>query len=119
MIYADYTFYKNEYRGTMPEPDYNRLSVKASAYIDQVTFDRIEDGWEDDAKLANRIRMACCAVADSYQLNEQGGVVVSETVGKMTRNYAAGVSNTPTEQQRLYEAAVMYLGRTGLMYRGW
>lgn len=117
MIYAGYDFYTNQYCGTMSDTDFIRLSIKASAYLDQVTRDRIRPGWESGTH-ADRIRMACCAVADAYLLNEQGGGVVAETVGKMTRNYAAGVSNTPTEGQRLYRAAEMFLGRTGLMYQG-
>lgn len=117
MRYATYEYYEARYCGTMPEADFIRLSLQASAYLDQITFDRISRDWES-SKHADRIRMACCAVADAYLLNEQGGGVVSESVGKLTRNYAAGVSNTPTEQQRLHTAASMYLGRTGLMYQG-
>lgn len=118
MIYADYDFYTDEYHGTTPEQDYNRLSVKASAYIDQVTFDRIGSDWESDERLADRIRMACCAVADAYHLNEQGGGVASETNDGYSVNYVAGISNAKTDDQRLYEAVAMYLGRTGLMYAG-
>lgn len=117
MVYADFDFYVGQYHGTMPGEAFLRISRQASAYLDQITFDRIRTGWEDGPH-AEKIRMACCAVADAYLLNEQGGGVVSETVGKMTRNYAAGVSNTPTEGQRLHQAAQLYLGNTGLMYRG-
>lgn len=117
-MYATWEFYKNEYLGTMSETDFLRLSRKAGAYLDQVTFDRIPADWETDTRLADRIRMACCAVADAYLLNEQGGGVASETNDGISVTYAAGVSRVKTDDERLYDAVCMYLGRTGLMYRG-
>lgn len=116
MPYADYTYYKNTFCGTMPEEEYNHFSHQASAYILQITFGRAERAME--GKYAGNVKDACCAISDAYKLNEQGGGVVSETVGKHTKNYAAGVSTAPTEGQRLHQAASLYLAGTGLMYRG-
>lgn len=116
MIYADYSYYEKQYHGTMQEADFVRLAPKASAYIDNLTLQRAEGA--SAGRFESKIKDSCCAAADAYLLNEQGGGVVSETVGKLTRNYAAGVSNTPTETQRLHDAAGLYLTGTGLMYRG-
>lgn len=115
MAYATYEFYRDSYRGnTIPQADFTRLSERASEYIDMITFGRAIE-YEDTKDL---LKKACCAVAEAYQLNEQGGGVVAETVGKITRNYAAGISNTPTDSQRLYTAVSRYLLREGLLYLG-
>lgn len=115
MAYADYAFYIDCYRGSsIPETDFPRLAERATEYIDFATLGRAMD-YLDAEQL---VKKACCAVAEAYQTNEQGGGVVSETVGKITRNYAAGVSTTPTEEQRLYRAVRRYLLHAGLLYRG-
>lgn len=115
MAYATYEFYTSSYLGnTILEADFARLSERATEYINQVTFDRAAT-YDDTADL---LKKACCAVAESYQLNENGGGVVSETVGKITRNYIASTSVAPTEDQRLYKAVKRYLGRTELLYLG-
>lgn len=114
MIYATYVFYRDQYLGTMPETDFSRLSVWACGYLNQVTRDRIPADWET-GRYADRIRMACCAVADAWLLNEQGGGVVSESNDGISVTYA---KTAKSEELRLYEAALMYLGRTGLMNVG-
>lgn len=110
---TDYQYYKATYHGTMGETDFLRYVIPAAAYLNAITYGRAQENLADD-----RVRLACCAVADAYRLNENGGGVVSETVGKISRNYAAGISNTPTEAQRLLRAAKTYLANTGLLYRG-
>ena len=116
MVYADYAYYSQEYGGTMPEADFKRLSRQASAFLDKVTFDRIAAGQPE--AVMKKVRAACCAVADAYLLNEQGGGVASETNDGVSVTYVAGVSNAKTEGRRLYEAAALYLAHTGLLYRG-
>lgn len=114
MMYATYEFYRDQYCGTMSETDFPRLAVRVSGYLDQVTRDRIPAGWET-GRHADRIRMACCAVADAWLLNEQGGGVVSESNDGISITYAKAAKD---DQLRLYDAAMMYLGRTGLMSLG-
>lgn len=116
MVYADFAYYSKEYGGTMPEADFKRLSRQASAFLDAVTFDRIASGQPE--KVIEKVRGACCAVADAYLLNEQGGGVASETNDGISVTYVAGVSNAKTDNQRLREAASLYLAHTGLLYRG-
>ena len=57
-------------------------------------------------------------MADAYLLNEQGGGIASETNDGVSVTYVAGISNSKTEGRRLYEAAALFLGPTGLLYRG-
>lgn len=114
MAFATYEYYINQYFGVMPEEDFIRFARQASAYIDQVTLGRLDATTLDD----NAVKDACCAVADAYYLNAHGGGIASETNDGISVNYVAGVSNTKTDGQRLYEAAALYLGNTGLLYRG-
>lgn len=114
MAYATYEYYTDQYFGVMPEGDFKRLSRQASAYLDQVTLGRLDAIVSE----GNAVKDACCAVADAYYLNEHGGGIASETNDGISVDYVAGVSNTKTDGQRLYEAAALYLGRTGLLYRG-
>lgn len=110
MIYADYTFYKNEFCGKMSEEDYARLSRKASNYLDYVCFDRITE-------VTEKVKNACCAVAETYLLNEQGGGIASESNDGISVTYVNG-GTALSEEQRLYQTVQMYLAHTGLMYRG-
>ena len=115
MIYAEYEYYKGSYYGKMAEEDFVRLSRQASAYLDNVCFGRIADV-TDEAIMA-KVKDACCAVADAYLLNENG-IVSQETNDGISVTYVRSVSNTLTDEQRLYQAAFLYIGNTGLMYRG-
>lgn len=113
MIYADFSYYKDTYCGEMAEGDFKRLSRSASAYLDSVTFDRIPS--VTDEKIMERVREACCAVADALLRKEQRDGIAAETNDGISVTYTTEGS---TEEQRLYRAAVLYLGNTGLLYRG-
>lgn len=115
MIYADFSYYRDIYCGEMAEGDFKRLSRSASAYLDSVTFDRIPS--VTDERIMEKVREACCAVADAILLNENG-VVSQESNDGVSVIYTRGASNTLTDEERLYQAAVLYLGSTGLLYRG-
>lgn len=115
MVYADFSYYRDTYCGEMAEGDFKRLSRQASAYLDSVTFDRIAA--VTDEKIMEKVKDACCAVADAYLLNEQGGGVASETNDGVSVTYVNG-TGTKSDEQRLYQAAARYLCHTGLLYRG-
>lgn len=112
----EYVYYRETYRGTMGEAEYLRLSRRAAAYLEQVTFGRA--GQPLSPVVGEKVKEACCAVTDALWVNEHGGGVASETNDGITVNYVAGVSNVKSDGQRLYEAAVLYLGRTGLLFQG-
>ncbi|WP_313525242.1 hypothetical protein [Anaerotignum sp.] len=115
MAYATYEFYKDSYGGdAIPQADFSRLAKRASEYIDMVTLGRAVRYLDEHDDL----KKACCAVAEAYKINEEGGGVVAESVGKITRNYAASVTNTPTEGERLAIAVFTHLLPTGLLYLG-
>ena len=110
MPYADYDYYLTTYKGNLPEEEFNCLSRQASAYLDRVTFGRITDEWT--AKEA--VKDACCAVSEKLH-QEESPVLTSQTVGSWSQTYATDQS---TRETRLYRIAELYLGNTGLMYRG-
>lgn len=113
MTYADYQYYTESFGGTMPAPDFARLSRQASAYLDRVTFDRIAVGQPDEIRA--RVKDACCAVADTYFALEKSAGVVSESNDGLSVTYD---HSSKTDGQKLYDAAALYLGGTGLLYRG-
>ena len=113
MIYADFSYYKDTYCGEMAEGDCKRLSRQASADLDSVTFDRIAA--VTDEKIKEKVREACCAVADALLRKEQRDGIAAETNDGVSVTYA---TEGKTDEERLYQAAVLYLGNTGLLYRG-
>ena len=116
MITVDYSFYTGTFKGKTTQADFDRLAVKASAYLDRVTFDRLTN--DLPAATLNRVKLAFCEVVDTLLLNEHGGGIASESNDGVSVNYVAGISNAKTDQQRLREAAALYLAGTGLLYRG-
>lgn len=113
MVYADYAHYRDAYHGGMSEADFARLSRAASAYLDSLTFGRIAAGQAE--AVMEQVRDACCGVADAFLRNEQGGCILSESNDGISVTYAA---TAKSDARRLYEAAALYLGGTGLLYRG-
>ena len=113
MIYADFSYYKDTYCGEMAEGDFKRLSRSASAYLDSVTFDRIAA--VTDEKIKEKVKEACCAVADALLRKEQRDGIAAETNDGISVTYTTEGS---ADEQRLYRVAVLYLGNTGLLYRG-
>lgn len=112
MIAPEYSYYRDAYRGTMGEADYTRLSRRAAAYLEQVTFGRVNAPQPD--RILQCVKDACCAVADAlYQ--EENPRVTSETVQSWSKTYETA-QTAPLEGA--CRAATMYLGMTGLLYRG-
>lgn len=122
--YVDWMFYSNEYQGTdIAEANFTRLSTRASAVVDLITFNRvaaiIEEDSEDDADDIEKIKLAVCAVADEMQKqSETGPVVSSERVGNLSRTYVVDRTMKKTERERLSDEASIYLSSTGLMFKG-
>ena len=116
MIYADFSYYKDTYCGEMAEGDFKRLSRSASAYLDSVTLDRIAA--VTDEKIMEEVKEACCAVADVLLQKEQRDGIAAESNDGVSVTYATYASETNANERRLYQAAVLYLGNTGLLYRG-
>lgn len=110
MPYADYSFYKSDYLGeSITEADFPALALRASDYLDRITFGRASE-YADIKKL---LAKACCAVAEQWQ-TDANGVIASQSVGSWSQSYA---QSQDTAESRLYKAAAMYLDMTGLLVR--
>lgn len=118
MIYADYSYYVDTFKGQMAEDEYNRFSLRASAWVDFLTNNRTSALWlnlGDNERAA--VQNAACAVADELQSQSAGGIVTSESNDGISRSFAVG-SVVKSEAQRVRDAAALYLSATGLMFAG-
>lgn len=115
MLTAGYEFYKGTYHGDrIAAAEWPALSRDAAASLEELTLGRTAGDLAPE--LLERCRMALCAVAEEYKSEREhaGGVVASETVGSWSRTYTQ--AGSPAGRRR--DAAWMWLGNTGLMYRG-
>lgn len=130
MAYADYTYYICTYMGTaIEEPDFHGLSLRASIYLDYYTQGRAAKNADLDA-----LKMACCAIAEQYQLIELAKTAAkeslsgecvelkSESVGSWSRSYGSTSemvgAMTKNADAELATIARQYLSGTALLYRG-
>lgn len=113
-MYADYTFYLNDYKGQVVEADFSRLSVLATAHINRITNNRAKNATETDLEA---VKMAMCAVIDELHKQEQGGIIASESNDGISKSYVTG-SVVKTATQRVYAVAELYLSETNLLFVG-
>ena len=111
MLTVTYEFYYGIYCGRMSREDFDRLAIYASAYLDELTMGRTAG--EIPAATEERVKMALCAVADAYLLQEHGGGVASETNDGISVTYVAGISNAKTDGRRLMRPPPCFLGPPG------
>lgn len=137
MAYADYSYYTDTYFGAaIKEPDFPRLALRASAFLDYYTQGRAAKNPELEA-----LKMACCALAEQYQtietaqalaqksltysMESKGAEVSSESVGSWSKSYRSGgesaasaAASLDSYRAALVNIALQYLAGTGLIYRG-
>lgn len=125
--YTDYDFYKNTYKGDMPETDFNKVILRASYEVQKNIFNRDIKGYEDE------VQMSTCSVADILlkveQLENKKDTILSnnnlksESVGDYSRTFdTLGIDNVNVEisnqKEKIKEELRRYLLHTGLLYRG-
>ena len=114
MRQIEYDYYRGVYGGTeVPLAAYSGVMRRACAHVDRLTMGRASQPQDED--LQRRIADACCAVAELLYKERQGVEVVSESVGRWSRTYAASGKTLP---QKIRDACRLYLDGTGLLYRG-
>jgi len=118
MAYADYTYYVTSFLGSaIAESDFPALALRASAYIDQITFNRAATDTENTAAIKN----AMCAIAEELQRQDQtDGVdgITSESVGSHSVTYANNSSRARSNVTKLQDVAKVWLANTYLMFAG-
>lgn len=124
MIYADYEYYKDEYRkgytggSFLSAEAFPFLAGQASAYIDNFTKGMAERA---GGEALERVKQACCALAEvmgeenamSASAFAAGGKISSETVGGWSRSFASTtVSASEVEylEQKKRDVLTLYLG---------
>lgn len=130
MVYADWTYYTDEFKGIQitEQEIFDSFAVRASALIDSMTMSRAEP-----YHLGNPdpVKKATCAVVDALHrfslatmdTSTGHGPVVSEKNDGFAVNYAEPVNpdsiyGLQSMNRRLYAEAEMYLRWTGLLYSG-
>lgn len=118
--YATYKFYIDTFGGgSLKESDFDSVILKASAFLDEITFGRI-------ANVTDDIRAAVCAVAEEMQTlqssyaSSAGGAVAAEKTGDQSVNYNAAGIVSPTSsaaKRSYYAAAAMYIKDKRLLER--
>lgn len=120
--YADWVYYGTTYLGTAIDVDeFDALALRASVQIDQMTFNRVAEIIEDndDEDTIDLIKMAVCAIADEmHRQSGEGPQVSSESVGSYSKSYVVTGEMKKTSDELLMQVAKLYLGNTGLMFRG-
>lgn len=134
MLYADFPFYQDGYRGTMltDATVYGTAAARASEYLDMVTFGRLLDGIPPEFEL--RVRKCVCALAEAlytfaaFGTGAEGaqGLKTSETIGAYSVGYANPAEwlsslldgDTAGLGSYLKSICMRYLGTTGLLFRG-
>ena len=118
MSYADYTHYSTVYLGNaIAEADFPRLALRASAQIDRLTYNRAATDTDNTTAIKN----AMCAVAEEIQRQEQSDNVdgiTSESQGRYSVSYSANSNRSRTNQQKILDAAKLWLNSTALMFPG-
>lgn len=125
--YTDYDFYKDTYKGNMPESDFDKLVIRASYEVRKNIFDRDISGYEDEVQLAT------CSIADILykieQLENKKQTTMSEKrlKSESVANYSRTFETTDmadidvqisNQKTKIKEEIRRYLLDTGLLYRG-
>ena len=106
MQYADYDFYKTEYKGSaIPEAEFDTLAMRAGAFLD-----KLKSVFTVTEVCAGGFKNACCACADIIWDDARRSDIKTQSVGS--------VSFTRTDHEKveteLYKTAQVYLH----IYRG-
>lgn len=114
MLFADYEFYTCIYHGTLAGPEFSRLVVPASAYINRETFGQIQ------APVPIEVKYAVCALIDVMQKIESNDMnnISSKTAGSTSVSYFDPLICSQDASKRMKNAILPYLETTNLL-GGW
>lgn len=120
MSYCNNEFYLETYNGkVIPQNQIDKWLMLASSVVRQCILNRDITGFE------MLVKNATCNVADIlFNQNERtneivrDGSISSEHIGDYSRTYASTGDMYRMSKSAINEILTMYLGTTGLMYRG-
>ena len=118
-IYANYQYYKDIFKGKLiPEEDFSHAAILATQYINNVTFGRI------GSDVTDSVKNACCAAAEIYYQCDMSETALeatgksAEKTGDYSVTYAKSDFSYSNRDKQLSKAVKLWLGSTGLLYRG-
>lgn len=101
MVTVTYEFYKDIYRGSLNEDNFNKNLFKATRLVSNRTNNKIDTISDDDVNqnLVNDIKFCICNVIDKVQYynTNNGKVVASQSSGKVSESYVVDSSKTSAE----------------------
>jgi hypothetical protein len=128
MVYIDYKYYCDTYKGTDIEIDqFTVLAERASDLIDMLTSCSLNgvDLTLQHQLIQNNVKKATAAQVEYManqggELSMHGGSPASVSIGNFTYSEGGnrGQGNLSREQQIISPAVIAYLKPTGLLYRG-
>lgn len=109
---ADYQYYSDVYKGSMAEDDFNRNILTVSAYLDKVTFGRIEARIAD---LGDDIKHVACLCADEAKALSDAGVDGRKVASVSNDGYSVSFTDSGSAdvqgdmESKIYRLAQLYL----------
>lgn len=107
--YVTYVYYIDEYGGDMPEVQFKRQAVRASMYIDKITFDRIKALGE----VPEGVKFACCEMSEALYAYDTAKVdgkdVQSVSNAGYSVTFTSGSDTGGGIAGKLYELAELYI----------
>lgn len=115
-MYLDYEEYERVFGGKLPEEDFTRLELRASAILNYYTFNRIEE-------VDNNIKGLISELVNFEQKLEEELIdnedIKSETVDTHSITYKDKKMTSQAEARKSkLDIIKVYLGHTNLLYRG-
>ena len=122
MQFVDFEYYKNKFKGSLQEDEFNQLAREASAIVNRLTMRRINADALQGQPYEKDVKDCTCAVAEKIeemQRKEEAAKIASETIGPHSVTFRNEAKMTEAEKQIEYKRLVeIYLFGTGLLYRG-
>lgn len=120
---VDYKYYIEDFGGEKisTESDFKRTINLAETHLCNFTFNRIKNDVENEHLIKSCICEMCDAIYD-MTLKDNGKVKKSENTDGYSVSYVTeridGQDAEKALENKLYRIAKVYLGNTGLLYRG-
>ncbi len=104
MNFIDYDYYKDTYLGSLEESDFNRVLVKAEAFLKQATHGRVKDS-------DTCVCFALCELCDVFADMQEEKNISSESCDGYSISYK-------DDNFEAWEVLKAYLGSSGYLYGG-
>lgn len=121
-VYADETYYKECYKGSMiPEDAMERVMQQASRHIDSLTYNRIVGKGFDNLTTYQRdiIKEVCCMLADfEYENADELNCILQDySINGVSMTFGSGWNMVCQNGVAIRRDTYEYLAQTGLCCR--